>query len=650
MSVRPPQVRIGSIPVTLDHVDCSVPRYGNGGLSIEIAVRTANPTRAHRAGLLSEYNREGVLSFRVDARGVYGDGQVPTGRFEIERGRAQELYAQFRTEGADYPLDFRGDIDLADGRMGLRGQFLRLYGADRSFEVEIDVPLDVEAIDWTSYVFSDLDEIARAPAGLVQRVILTSPEFETLPAEITALDSLTSLTIENRQAYGVTLPLRDLTPAIGQLQNLEQLAINGAALATLPPDVGHLKALTMLTVGMCELTEVPAGVWSLPNLKHLSFPSNRLTEIPDTVDLPALTSLDLARNQLRALPASLARLPALTRLAIKENPFESLPDALRSIPSLSMTIAERQRLLPVPYPGAEAGYPEEAYRIDRWPERRRQLAAILEHAGPDVDPRMRLFVEQTARPSIGFREAVEPTGERLGGHRFGGMPDLPEGWDYPRYAAEDPDRQLAYEFIAQIDCEALAPMQDYLPRTGILYVFLTTLHDLYGGGNRETVLVKHYDGPREALRPGSRFSLTRDDYFEMVESEYAPMPVVASPEVSLPPSYPLHQNTYLFRDALSAVGGDVDEFIDAYQGVDETDVTERTDHDLGAYGFSQHELPEIEAALAAGGDPADWFTLLTVKSQGGMQWGDAGDLYVLIHKADLARADFSRVEGTMYSS
>ncbi|MEM7786593.1 MAG: DUF1963 domain-containing protein [Bacteroidota bacterium] len=645
-----PHVRIGTLAFDLDHATCTVPSYASGSLQLEVGVRATRPKTARRAGLLSEYHRKGLLTFHLGARGVYGPGGVPEGRFEIRNSRAGDIRVQFRTEGDDYRLEFNGEVAFADGRASIHGTFGEPFLVNRpSFEVEIDVPLDLETIDWGGYVFGSLDEIAHAPPDLIQSLTLNAPEFETLPPEILRLGALTSLTIVNHNAYGSALPLRDLTPEIGRLGGLTRLAINGAALDTLPDEIGHLENLEMLTVGMCQLEAVPEAVWRLPRLAHLSLPGNRLAALPEAMDLPALKSLDLSRNQLTTVPASLADLPALDRLALKGNPLEALPEAIRSVSWLDLSIAERQRLLPRPFPGAEAGYPEAAYRLDD--RRIAQLDAILDET-PDLDPRVRPFLLATARPAIGFRRTESPPDDRLGATRFGGMPDLPANWEYPRFTSGYHDgKETVYEFIAQLDCEALAPLQDYLPRTGVLYVFLSTLHDLYGDKlDYPTIVVRHYDGPPEALASGDRFQFDRDDYFEMVGPAYERMDVTAEPIVSLPPSYPLRQNAYHFRAALPGPEAERDAFIEAYQGVDENVEANEPDHEAGGYGFSQHELPETEVALAVGGDPADWLTLLTVRSRGGMQWGDAGDLYVVIHKADLARGDVSRVEATMYSS
>ena len=74
------------------------------------------------------------------------------------------------------------------------------------------------------------------------------------------------------------------------------------------------------------------------------------------------------------------------------------------------------------------------------------------------------------------------------------------------------------------------------------------------------------------------------------------------------------------------------------------------DYKVNSYGFSQHQYPEYEASLTLRGNPEDWVILLEVASRGDFQWGDAGDLFFVIHKSDLIKRDFSNVFCTMYSS
>ncbi len=64
---------------------------------------------------------------------------------------------------------------------------------------------------------------------------------------------------------------------------------------------------------------------------------------------------------------------------------------------------------------------------------------------------------------------------------------------------------------------------------------------------------------------------------------------------------------------------------------------------VNGYVFTQHENPELQVASALKCNPEDWTVLLRVPSAGDFQWGDVGDLFFMIHKSDLARANFSNV-------
>ena len=73
-------------------------------------------------------------------------------------------------------------------------------------------------------------------------------------------------------------------------------------------------------------------------------------------------------------------------------------------------------------------------------------------------------------------------------------------------------------------------------------------------------------------------------------------------------------------------------------------------HEINGHVFTQHEGPELQAAMAKRGQPEEWITLLKVASIGGFCWWDAGDLFYVIHKSDLKKGDFSNVYCGMESS
>ena len=68
-------------------------------------------------------------------------------------------------------------------------------------------------------------------------------------------------------------------------------------------------------------------------------------------------------------------------------------------------------------------------------------------------------------------------------------------------------------------------------------------------------------------------------------------------------------------------------------------------HDVNSYVFKQHDSPQIEAASKLKGKPEDYVVLLRVSSDNntGFSFWDAGEIYFVIHKSDLAKGDFSNI-------
>ena len=286
-----------------------------------------------------------------------------------------------------------------------------------------------------------------------------------------------------------------------------------------------------------------------------------------------------------------------------------------------------------------------------------QLAAPLEVAlASDSELRtVAPFLREIVKVAVPFDQGRPDAYGELGNTRFGGMPDLPPDLPYPRYPAmgEHGPTSYAYEFVGQIDLASVAPLQTFLPRTGRLLFFLSTVQDLQGDISLDypVCLVLHNRTDSAALVSGRRLDLTDADFFERSSgnSPEAFAPPIA-PTVSAPSFYSIHQNEGLFEPVLRRLGYDVAAFFedgdDLFELIDDTfePLLHAEAHYLGGYGQSLHEFPIAQAARAHGGEPADWQLLLTVRSRDSMRWGeDGGDLHFVIHKRDLARQDFSRV-------
>jgi hypothetical protein len=97
---------------------------------------------------------------------------------------------------------------------------------------------------------------------------------------------------------------------IGELEQLEDLALQGNRLSALPPSIAALTRLRGLYLWDNQLTELPAGIGNLARLEYLDLSDNRLTTLPaDIVRLTRLQCLDLRGNHSVTLPAAITQLP-----------------------------------------------------------------------------------------------------------------------------------------------------------------------------------------------------------------------------------------------------------------------------------------------------------------------------------------------------
>ncbi|MFJ5455249.1 DUF1963 domain-containing protein [Pectobacterium jejuense] len=323
-------------------------------------------------------------------------------------------------------------------------------------------------------------------------------------------------------------------------------------------------------------------------------------------------------------------------------------------------------------------------------------------------------VAGTLRSSVDFYHGAEDDQTALGNHRLGGLPDLPVDIPYPCVSipedtlleyeecwqeGEDEkdvcifpwdDVTLSYrvplEFIAQIDCRALAPLQDYLPREGTLFFFLEC------GSSPVTTRGKViYVQDAASQCSGMRFAdLAFND--EKTLGQKPAFKLHPRTSVAVPSFYALRQNPHLgstlcsrlsleqqseldndvYDDALSRLG--FAQYyawqlrqLGAFNLLPDSKTTEdqlawmidremlpsdfSPDAPLPEYqgiaringcGFSQHELPELQAAQKLGGEAQDWLVLFQVCLDGQFQWDD-GMLNFIIHRTDLAALRFDRV-------
>ena len=621
-------------------------------LVTDIVVTSTDIERDKEKVLLSAYNDTGTIKIHVEASDIFNRG-IPTGKFNYQQDKDSDTFTYFRKDGLEYGLDFFGTVSYEDAWVRIQGELKPPYDEQPVFVIDVAVRFDPAVLNWRYYRFKSLAETAGADPEQVRLLEITNPDFRELPEAIFNFSNLEHFGMLSKNNFWgkEKLPLEHLGERFGTLKKLKGLSINNASIKQLPASFAELELLENVNLSMCELQELPDSVWKLSKLKFLFLPNNRLTNIPEDIQLPALTVLDVEKNRLTTLPSVLTRQPRLDRLVASGNPLEYLPDSFNFFKGLTLTLPEKKKLLDIAYKGADGQgtvtWDDTVYTAQQDPE---LIAPVEDIIKANKLGKYKKALLSLVKRTVGFDQTAKEDYAETGNHRFGGRPDLPQDTAYPTFHDQHRKKTFHYEFIAQINCGQIAHLQDYLPRTGSLFFFFKSFHFLGVGDPKDLVKVIYVDD-NSTLSSGKRFALQEEDFFELFGGEYTPYKAEAFAAVSVPSFYAHSQNTYLFEGKARSLADKGDLLDDLYQTFEEPiNSLKAFDHGMNSYTFTQHESPELQAALSQKGNPQDWIILLLVKSRGDFQWGDAGDLFFVIHKSDLAKKDFSNVFITMESS
>lgn len=639
---------IGDFNFEIDHAQSAVGFDYSGALAVTIAAKANDVKGALTAGLLDDYEPSGDVKIEFTVLGIYrGDGLA--GSFHFTEDRHQEPYLSLNKKGFHYSLHYYGDIVFKEGQALLQGHLKPSWAEQPAFQLNISKEIDTRHLDWKNYCFTTMEEALEAPAEDVRRLFLVNPGFTLLPKAFYRLNALRRLEIIAKWPVE-KIPLERLDDKLLDLKELEHLVVVNSKLVRIPEYMNKLVHLRHCSFAGGELSRIPAHLMDIPALEYLNLNGNQISEIP-VFDLPNLKYLHLANNRLKTLPEQLPALPKLEQVNASDNPFSFLPHVYSDFKGLKLDMESRQALLDNTYRNADGKMPSQwndTIFLAQYDDALiRQVDDIIAGNGLQA---YQAALRSMVKRAIGFDISGEEDYSLTGGHRFGGMPDLPSDIDYPAYYDEYRGRHYRYEFIAQINCEALAPLQQYLPRTGTLFFFFETIHR-FGGRDGHSPCKVLYVADNSTLRPGKRFSFNEEDFFELPGGQYSPYTANAVVKNSAPSFYAWHSNRHLFQGDAQALLKEEDLLEELYDSFEEpVNSLHPSDHEMNAHAVTQHESPERQAALAQKGNPEDWIILLTLKSKGDFQWGDAGDLFFVIHKSDLAQNDFRKVFVTMESS
>eukprot|EP00004_Rigifila_ramosa_P002083 TRINITY_DN1215_c0_g1_i5.p1 TRINITY_DN1215_c0_g1~~TRINITY_DN1215_c0_g1_i5.p1 ORF type:complete len:438 (-),score=68.40 TRINITY_DN1215_c0_g1_i5:154-1338(-) len=205
--------------------------------------------------------------------------------------------------------------------------------------------VSVPALDLSGSPLAQLNSLSSLLLPLPPQLVglttlfLTRCALSDLPVDvIAALPSLTHLNLSFNA-------LTAIPEQLSSLQNLEILSLAGNRLTGLPERLfDGLTALTSLDLASNMLTELPASFSTLPSLRQLFLgdfsAGNLLSAIPaGLAQMTTLEELVLSRQHLKTLD-DLPSLPRLRRLDVAVNQITALPDVLPDFPNLeSISIA-----------------------------------------------------------------------------------------------------------------------------------------------------------------------------------------------------------------------------------------------------------------------------------------------------------------------
>lgn len=157
-----------------------------------------------------------------------------------------------------------------------------------------------------------------------------------------------------------------------------------------------------------------------------------------------------------------------------------------------------------------------------------------------------------------------------------------------------------------------------------------------------TPKVIYYDGEMDKLKAAGELNIDEEFIYDEA-GIFNPFKANSAKCVSLPSFY----NDEHYYEKIAPELKELEEKYDETEALNEAllPFNEKSSHGINSYVFKQHDSPEIEAVNTFKGKPEEWMVLLRVSSDNnpGFSFWDAGEIYFVIHKSDLAKKDFSNV-------
>ena len=283
-----------------------------------------------------------------------------------------------------------------------------------------------------------------------------------------------------------------------------------------------------------------------------------------------------------------------------------------------------------------------------------ELKARLSAAGLD---RVAETILKMVRPCYRIERTLTTEELPLGTSRFGGSPDVAEGFQWPELTGGK--KPEAMEFVAQIRLQDLPnPLPESLPREGLLSFFTRW--------SESRVFFQPQGMPlTRAISPNPPVAPAPTGFFKNLFAELKrnpdPHQTYRSCALTFVPDLSIPDGRSSLIEGLKLSGGDSEAYMES---VIEPPAGSSAAPQHQMFGYSspvQNEM-ELESDFLRRGEEVrwdlppdrfisatrDWILLLQVdtddyKEGPGWMWGDAGMVYFWIHRDDLVAKAFDKV-------
>ncbi|CAL5341603.1 unnamed protein product [Camellia sinensis] len=177
---------------------------------------------------------------------------------------------------------------------------------------------------------SELPPSIGHPTNLVLLSLSNCKNLRSIPNNICQLKALTSLNLSGCSK------LDKLPQDVGVLDCLKELRADCTAIRQLPPSIGLMKKLETLSLGGCK--GIGSHSWSyslLPSILQRRREGYRTLELQALLGLESLKNLYLNDCNLKSIPTTICHIYSLQELDLSRNNIESLPASMNKLSNLS---------------------------------------------------------------------------------------------------------------------------------------------------------------------------------------------------------------------------------------------------------------------------------------------------------------------------